>query len=167
MRLFNDLYGFERDQIVEIEANNLGDAINKAKNLDPFATVSPVNNVPDDNHKDFGDRHNELIEFMERTLHIYEESQRQTGRTSKLVLEANRTGAIIVCNNQQQASYIAQTFNVKTMTISKYLNNDFHRGVRIGSRKFLFDSVTQVELVQKKLAEAAAIMKKDFIGLDR
>jgi hypothetical protein len=84
-----------------------------------------------------------------------------------LVLEANRTGAIIVCHDQQQASHIARTFNVKTMTISKYLDGDFHRGVRIGSRKFLFDSVTQVKLIQKKLSEATAIMKKDFIGLDR
>jgi hypothetical protein len=42
VRIYNSMFGYERDQIVEIAADSEAAALEKARNIDCFAEVSIV-----------------------------------------------------------------------------------------------------------------------------
>lgn len=42
IRIHNTMFGYERDQVVEIEAESLDAAIKKASNIDCFADITVV-----------------------------------------------------------------------------------------------------------------------------
>lgn len=104
-------------------------------------------------------------EFMKKVLFEYEESLRQTGRTTHLIEEAKATNSVIVCHNYGFAHMIKKDHDVEAISLDTYLSDDYHRGRK--PRKYLFDSPAEYQIIKTKLEEAEIIMSKDAKNDDR
>lgn len=97
-------------------------------------------------------------EFLKKVLFEYEESLRQTGRTTHLIEEAKATNSVIVCHNYGFAHMIDRDHNVETVSLDTYLSDDYHRGRK--PRKYLFDSPAEYQIIKAKLEEVEIVMSK-------
>jgi len=105
------------------------------------------------------------LEFMKNVLLTYEESQRQTGRTTYLIQKAKETDSVFVCHNRGFANMILDEldeFDVEAISLDTYLSDEYHRGRK--KRTFIFDHFCEYELIKIKLEEVEKIMKN---GLQR
>lgn len=95
-------------------------------------------------------------DFLKKVLFEYEDSLRQTGRTTRLVEQAKETGSVIVCHNYSWAHTLLKEYGVEAISLDTYLNNNYHRGKK--PRKYLFDSPAEYQIIKSKLEEAEKIM---------
>lgn len=103
-----------------------------------------------------------MLGFMRRVLLDYEDSLRQTGRTTFLANRAKETNSVVVCHSASFAARLRLEYDVEAVTLHTYLNPDYHRGRR--KRTYLFDSPAEQELIKRKLEEAEKVMKGEFIN---
>jgi hypothetical protein len=95
-------------------------------------------------------------EFMKKVLLDYEESLRQTGRTSHLIEQAKATNSVIVCHNFSFVYAIKKEHDVEAISLDTYLSEEYYRGKK--PRSFIFDSPAEYEIIRMKLEEAEQIM---------
>jgi hypothetical protein len=93
---------------------------------------------------------------MKGALLEYEESLRQTGRTTHIVEEAKKTDAVVVCHNYGFARMISKEFGVETVSLERYMSDDYHRGKK--PRKHVFDHFCEHVIIMQKLDEAQRII---------
>lgn len=93
---------------------------------------------------------------MQNVLLTYENSLRQTGRTTRLTEKAVKTGATVVCGSHGLAHMIRTDHGVSAICIDDYLNPDYQRGRR--KTTYLFDSTAELVLITRKLQEVEDIM---------
>lgn len=105
-----------------------------------------------------------MIDFLKKVAWQFEESLRQTGRTTRLVYEARNMDATIVCHNQECATRLRKDYGANVITLDQYLNPDYHRGR--GKVKYLFDSPAEVQVIQKKLDEAEKLLSGTVLDYD-
>lgn len=104
------------------------------------------------------------LKFLKNSLFDYEESLRQTGRTSRLIETARVRGSTIVCHTYDFAYMIQKEYGVKAISLDTYLDPDYHRG-RQTKVEYLFDSPAECEIIKRKLEEAEKIMKGTDNGI--
>jgi hypothetical protein len=113
-----------------------------------------------------GENKMSAIKFIKDSLLAYEESQRQTGRTTRLVLKAISNGAVFVVHDQLMKHYIMREFNshnLECITLDEYMNKDRYRGKMFQDKpSYVFDHFAEYELIQRKLKEAEFIVSKDY-----
>lgn len=103
------------------------------------------------------------LDFLKNVLVDYENSLRQTGRTSRLIETARVRGSTIVCHHHIFASMLRTEYGVAAISLDTYLNADYHRG---GVKtEYLFDSPAEYEIIKRKLEEADKIMKGETNGI--
>lgn len=102
-------------------------------------------------------KNNNPLQFMKGALLQYEESLRQTGRTTRDVEEARKTGAILVCHSHNHARMISDEFGIETVSLERYMEDDYHRGKK--PTKFLFEHFCQYVIIAQKLEEAQRIIE--------
>jgi hypothetical protein len=100
---------------------------------------------------------NNPLQFMKGALLEYEESLRQTGRTTHDVEEARETGAVLICHNDSFARMISKKFGVKTVSLERYMSDEYHRGRR-NPPKFIFEHFCKHVIIMQKLDEAQRII---------
>ena len=100
---------------------------------------------------------NNTLQFMKGALLGYEESLRQTGRTTRDVEEARKTGAILVCHDHSHARMISNKFGIETVSLERYMGEDYHRGKK--PTKFLFEHFCQYVIIAQKLEESQRIIE--------
>lgn len=94
-------------------------------------------------------------DFIRATMLAHEEAQRQTGRTTRIALEAIQNNAVMVCHNYPFANYVAKDYGqlgLKTIDLDTYLNPDYHRN-RGHDQRYVFDHFAEYTLIMKKLDE--------------
>ena len=96
------------------------------------------------------------LQFIKGALLEYEESLRQTGRTTRDVEEARKTGAILVCHNHSHARMISDEFGIETISLERYMEDNYHRGKK--PTKFLFEHFCEYVIIMNKLEEAQRII---------
>lgn len=92
--------------------------------------------------------------FMEETLIAHEESQRRTGRTTRIALDAIQKNAVMVCHNQTFASDLYRDYGhlgLVVVSLDKYLSKEYHTGKTV--KPHVFDHVIEFKLILKKLKE--------------
>jgi hypothetical protein len=102
---------------------------------------------------------NNTLQFMKGVLLQYEESLRQTGRTTRDVEEAIKTGAILVCRNYGQARLLSDKFGIETVSLDRYMGREYHIGRR-NPPKFIFEHFCEYVIIMQKLEEAERIMNE-------
>lgn len=105
-----------------------------------------------------------MIDFLKKVAWQFEESQRRTGRTTRLVYEARTVDAIIVCHNQDCATRLRKDYGANVITLDQYLNPEYHRGRY--KVKYLFDSPAEVQIILKKLDEAEKLLSGTVLDYD-
>jgi hypothetical protein len=93
---------------------------------------------------------------MKGALLDYEESLRQTGRTTRIAEEAKKTNAVMVCHNYSFAKMTSEKFDVETVSLERYTSDDYHRGKK--PRKYVFDHFCEYIIIMNKLEEAQRII---------
>jgi hypothetical protein len=99
---------------------------------------------------------NNPLQFMKGALLEYEESLRQTGRTTRDIEEARETGAILVCHNYSSARTLSEEFGVETISLERYMSEDYHRGSN--PTKYIFEHFCKHIIIMQKLDEAQRII---------
>ena len=99
---------------------------------------------------------NNPLQFMKGALLEYEESLRQTGRTTRDIEEARKTSAILVCHNYSSARMISEEFGVETVSLERYMSDDYHRGKK--PCKYVFEHFCEYTVIMNKLEEAQRII---------
>jgi hypothetical protein len=106
------------------------------------------------------------IKFLKDTLLAYEESQRQTGRTTRAVMKAIANNAVFVVHRHDFKNYMMRDYGnlgLKCITVDEYMNKDRYRGKRMEDEpRYVFDHFAEYELIRRKLKEAEAIMSEDY-----
>lgn len=96
------------------------------------------------------------LQFMKGALLEYEESLRQTGRTTRDIEEARETRAILVCHNYSFARMLSDKFGVETVSLERYMRDDYHRGRK--PTKYIFEHFCKYVVIMQKLDEAQRII---------
>lgn len=105
-----------------------------------------------------------MINFLKKVAWYFEESQRQTGRTTILIEKAKENGDILVCHGADLAYRLRRDYNVNAITLDQYLDPDYHRGkVNV---KYLFDSPAEMQIIQKKLDEAERLLSGKVLNYE-
>jgi hypothetical protein len=99
---------------------------------------------------------NNPLQFMKGALLEYEESLRQTGRTTRDMEEARKTGAILVCHNYSFARIISKEFGVETVSLERYMSKDYHRGRK--PTKYIFEHFCKYVIIMQMFYEAQRII---------
>ena len=109
-----------------------------------------------------------LTKRLMKQLILEEELQRQTGRTTKAVKKALELDAYFVYHEQSFAIDLKRDYpNLKVVSLSRYLDMDYNRGSSehfwFGSSrpKVVFDHFVEFVLLEHKLKEVEAIMKRE------
>jgi len=95
--------------------------------------------------------------FIKDVLLSYEESLRATGRTTHLIEKAKKENATFVCHNQSFVNHVMRDYDVKVISIEKYLHEDTHRGKK--PEKYIFDHFVEYVLLVKKIDEITNIIE--------
>jgi hypothetical protein len=94
-------------------------------------------------------------DFFRATLRAHEEAQRQTGRTTRIALEAIQNNAVMVCHNVAFANVIEREYGhhgLKAVGLDTYLRDDYHRN-RNPKQLYVFDHFVEFTMIIKKLEE--------------
>jgi len=101
-------------------------------------------------------------EFIRATLRAHEEAQRQTGRTSRIVMDAIQNDVVMVCHNQAFANMLDceyGKFGFKAIGLDTYLNSDYHRN-RSQRQSYVFDHFVEFTMIMKKLEEVEKLLNE-------
>ena len=93
-------------------------------------------------------------DFLKATLLAHEEAQRQTGRTTKIALEAIRNNQVMVCHNHGFAHALAEQYKssgLVTIGLDTFLRDDYHRNRK--PQKYVFDHFVEYTMILRKLEE--------------
>jgi hypothetical protein len=107
-------------------------------------------------------------DFMRNALFDYEDGFRGSGRTSRIMERAERENATVVFSSLGGASNICSLYNIQAISLSRYLDPNTHRGA--GPRKYIFDHLAEIKLLQDKISDAKLIIDKGeesvkFLGI--
>lgn len=100
-------------------------------------------------------------DFLRTTLLAHEEAQRQTGRTTRIALEAIRNNRVMVCHNHGFAHVIADQYKssgLVTIGLDTFLNDDYHRNRK--PQKYVFDHFVEYTMILKKLQEVEKLLNE-------
>lgn len=101
----------------------------------------------------------ELLSHVRKSLLEKDTMSRRTGRTKAGLKNAYRIGAVYVAHNGGDIKRLQdESFGaVPIISLDTYMNPNYHRGKR--NEKFVFDSMAEYVLIQRKLHEVELIMK--------
>lgn len=98
-------------------------------------------------------------DFLKATLLAHEESQRQTGRTTRIALEAIRNNQVMVCHTHGFAHTIAEqhkSSGLVTIGLDTFLNDDYHRNRK--PQKYAFDHFVEYTMILRKIEEIETML---------
>jgi hypothetical protein len=99
------------------------------------------------------------VEYMKKTLIVYEESMRQTGRTTRIVENAKATSSIVVCHNLAFAYALKKEFGIEAISLDRYFSSEYLRGKK--PAKHVFDHFAEFTLIMKRLNEVEKILSSE------
>jgi predicted class III extradiol MEMO1 family dioxygenase len=113
-----------------------------------------------------GENRMSATKFLKDTLLAYEESQRQTGRTTRAVMKAIADDAVLVVHNHDFKHYMLRdhgNFGLKCITIDEYTNKERYRGKRMEDEpRYIFDHFAEYVLIKRRLREIEFIMSEEY-----
>lgn len=98
-------------------------------------------------------------DFLKAILLAHEEAQRQTGRTTRIALEAIRNKQVMVCHNHCFAHTIADQYKssgLVTIGLDTFLNDNYHRGKK--PQNYVFDHFVEHTMILRKLEEVEKLL---------
>lgn len=101
------------------------------------------------------------IDFIRATMLAHEETQRQTGRTTRIALKAIEKNAVMVCHNHAFAYALERehsNFEFKAIGLDTYLSSDYHRGRK--PHRYVFDHFVEFTMIMKNLEEIEKLLNE-------